>query len=104
MGKDRSFDLHDGETGSALAVRITPHCTKNELTDILDDGTVKVRLVAPNVEDQGNQVLIKFLADLLQVNASNIEIVGGLKGKDKLVTILGIDSPTLQKRIIQKIA
>jgi uncharacterized protein len=104
MAKDRSFDLHDGKTGSALAVRITPRCTKNELTDILDDGTIKVRLVASNVEDQANQVLTKFLADLLQVTETNIEIVAGHKGKDKLVTILGLDSSTLQQRILKKIA
>jgi uncharacterized protein (TIGR00251 family) len=103
MANERNFELHDGKTGSALAVRITPRCTKNELTGILDDGTVKVRLVAPNVEEQANLALVKYLAEILQVSALNIEIVAGIKGKDKLVTILGIDSPTLQKRIISRI-
>lgn len=103
MANERSFEMHDGKTGSALAVRITPRCRKNELTGILDDGSIKVRLTAPNVEEQANQVLVKYLADLLQVPVSNIEIVAGHKGKDKLVTILGLDSPTLQKMIIAKI-
>jgi uncharacterized protein len=101
MGKERSFDLHDGKTGSALAVRITPRSTKNEVTDLMDDGTVKVRLIAPNVDEQANQVLIKFLADLLHVVDTNIEIVAGHKGKDKLVTILGIDAAALNQ-ILQK--
>lgn len=102
MTNERNFELHDGKTGSALAVRITPRCHKNELTDIMDDGMVKVRLTAPDVEEQGNQVLIHFLAELLQVTASNIEIVAGHKVKDKLVTILGIDASTLQQRITPK--
>jgi uncharacterized protein len=104
MTNERNFEMHDGKTGSALAVRITPRCHKNELTDIMDDGMVKVRLTAPNVEEQGNQVLINFLAELLQVTASNIEIVAGHKVKDKLVTILGIDASTLQQRITPKIS
>ena len=43
----RSYHLHDGKKGAALAVRVTPRASKNEIVDILSDGTVKVHLTAP---------------------------------------------------------
>jgi len=102
MTNERNFDLHDGKTGSALAVRIIPRSSRNEITEILDDGMVKIRLAVPNLEEPANQGLIKFLAELLQINPANIEIVAGQHGKDKLVTILGVDSATLQQCIMKK--
>jgi hypothetical protein len=31
----RPFRLHNGKTGAALAVRVTPRASKNEIVDIL---------------------------------------------------------------------
>ena len=44
---DRKFNLHDGKRGSALAVRVTPRASRNEIVELLDDGTIKVRIAAP---------------------------------------------------------
>ena len=46
----RRFHLHDGKKGSALAVRVTPRASRNEIVEILSDGTVKIRLTSPPVE------------------------------------------------------
>ena len=43
----RKYHLHDGRMGAALAVRVTPRASRNEITEIMPDGTVKVRLTAP---------------------------------------------------------
>ena len=43
---DRKFNMHDGKKGSALAVRVTPRASRNEIVEILEDGTVRVRLAA----------------------------------------------------------
>lgn len=37
----RKFDLHGGKRGSALAVRITPRSSRNQIVGVLSDGTVK---------------------------------------------------------------
>ena len=39
---DRKFRLHGGQKGSALAVRVTPRASRNEIVELLEDGTVKV--------------------------------------------------------------
>ncbi|HVN55362.1 MAG TPA: DUF167 domain-containing protein [Anaerolineaceae bacterium] len=100
----RKFHFHDGSTGAALTIRITPRASRNEISTVLDDGTVKIRLTAPPVEGQANEALVKFLGEVLDVAPSRIEIVAGQKGRDKLVTISGMDSTTLQERVLAKVA
>lgn len=104
MSDKRSFKLHDSQSGAAIAVRVTPRASKNEIYQIQDDGTIKIRLTAPPVEGQANQGLIAFLSEILNVRPSQIEIVAGMTGKDKLVTITGLDAATVQTRIIQHLA
>lgn len=97
---DRKFRLHHGQKGSALAVRVTPRASRNEIVEMLDDGTIKVRLAAPPVDNEANQALIEFLADILGVAKSRLDIVAGATGRDKLVAVLDMDVETAHQRII----
>lgn len=99
----RGFNLHNGKTGSALAIRVTPRSSKNEIAEILSDGTVRVRLTAPPVEGKANAALIEFLSDVLNVSRSKIDIVAGINGRDKLVTILDLDAETVHDRIMKNL-
>lgn len=99
--KEREFNLHDGKSGSAITVRVTPRSSRNEISEILDDGTLKIHLTAPAIEEKANQALIEFLARVLEVKPSQIEIVAGLMGKDKLVTVTNIDRFTVQDRVLK---
>jgi len=97
----RKFELHDGKRGAALAVRVTPRASKNEIFGVLNDGTVKIHLTAPPVEGQANEALLKFLSDVLGVPVSRLDIVAGKTGRDKLVSVLDLDAETVHKRIIK---
>ncbi|HSF79761.1 MAG TPA: DUF167 domain-containing protein [Anaerolineales bacterium] len=92
--------LRGGKTGAAIAVRVIPRASKNEVVEVLDDGTVKIRLTSPPVEGKANQTLIKFLSGLLGLPQSKIEIVAGHKGRNKLITILGLDAETVERRLL----
>ena len=96
----REFHLHDGKKGSAIAIRVTPRASDNKITEVLDDGTVKIHLSAPPVDNEANEQLIDFLSDVLSVAKSRIEIVAGTTGRDKLVSILDIDLETVQQRLL----
>jgi uncharacterized protein (TIGR00251 family) len=78
---------------------VTPRSRKNEVTKILSDGTVNVKLTAPPIDDKANKALIKFLSEILDVKQSEIEIIAGEKGRNKLVSIYGLDSETVNRRI-----
>ncbi len=100
----RSYNLHDGKSGSALAVRITPRASRNEIHEILDDGTVKIRITAAPVDGQANAALIEFLSSVLNVPKSRLEIVAGQTGKDKIVAVEGMSSKDVQARVLQNLA
>ena len=100
----RKFHLHDGKKGAALAIRVTPRSRKNEIAEIMNDGTIRVRLTAPPVENKANQALVEFLSEVLDVPHSQLEIVAGQTGRDKLVSVLGLDAATVQQRIIRRMS
>jgi len=45
--------------------------------------------------------LLKFLSEVLGVPVSRLDIVAGKTGRDKLVSIMGVDAETVHKRIIR---
>jgi len=100
----RKFELHDGKRGAALAVRVTPRASRNEIFGVLNDGTVKIHLTAPPVEGQANEALLKFLSEVLGVPLSRLDIVAGKTGRDKLVSVLDMDAETVQKRIVKRMS
>jgi len=53
----QEFHLHDGRKGSALGIRVIPRATRNEIVEILHDGTIRVRLKAAPQEKEINQTL-----------------------------------------------
>lgn len=100
----RKYNLHDGKRGAALAVRVTPRASRNQITEVLSDGTIKIHLTASPTEGQANEALIKFLANILDVAPSKIEIVAGMTGRDKLISVLDIEASDLHQLIIKNIS
>lgn len=100
----RDFHLHDGKKGAALAVRVTPRASKDEIVEVLSDGTVKIHLVAPPVEGKANEALIKFMAKVLDVAPSRLEVVAGASGRDKLISVVDMDTTELHKKIVEHIS
>ncbi len=103
MTNQRAFHLHNGRLGAAITVRVIPRASKNEIAEVQADGTIKIRLTAAPVEGQANKALIEYLAKILDVAKSKIEIVAGLSGRDKLITILDLDSDTVQEKILSQV-
>jgi uncharacterized protein len=99
----RKFHLHDGKQGAALAVRVTPRASKNEIVEVLSDGTVKVHLTAPPVEGRANEALVKFIAEVLGVAPSRVDVVAGASGRDKLISVTDMDSATLHRKIVESL-
>lgn len=99
---EKDFHLHNGEHGAALAIRIIPRARENQVAEVLNDGTVKIRLTESG--ENLNQALRRFLSQLLDVNPELIEIVAGESGRDKLVSILDMEPKKVQTIIIANLA
>jgi uncharacterized protein (TIGR00251 family) len=96
----RKYQLHDGKKGAALAVRVTPRASKNKIVEVLEDGTIKVHIAAPPVDDEANLELLKFMGEVLGVPKSRLDIVAGATGRDKLIAVLDMDAESAHKRIL----
>ena len=96
--------FHDGKRGAAISVRVTPRARHNEIVEVLSDNTIKIRLTAPPAEGKANEALVKFLAEVLDVQASRIEVVAGETGRDKLISILDMTVEQVQKKILEHLA
>jgi uncharacterized protein (TIGR00251 family) len=96
----RKFRMHDGKKGAAIAVRVTPRASKNEIVEILSDDTIKVHITAPPVEGEANEALLKFLGQVLGVSVSRLDIVAGATGRDKIVSVIDMDAETVHAKIL----
>ncbi len=96
----RRFRFHNGRGGTALTVRVIPRASRDELAGVLDDGTLRIRLTAPPVDNKANEALVRFLSRLLRVPRSHIEIVAGHTSRNKLVSILDLAPEEAERRIL----
>jgi len=103
MTSGRKFRLHSGKIGAAITVQIKPECDHNQITGILADGTLKINLNAPAESSALNDILISYLGEILGINKKHLDILGGEKGSEKLVSILGLNSETVQDRILSQL-
>lgn len=87
-----------------MGVRVIPRSARNEIAEIMRDGTVRIRLNASPDEDELNRALAAFLAETLGVPQDRIEIVAGQSGRDKLVSITDMDAVTAQRKILENLS
>ncbi len=93
MPVDREFRITDAKGGIAFTVRVVTKAAATELAGIQEDGTLKIRLIAsPAGDPAANKELVDFLAQQLNVPAKRIEIVAGLNGREKLVSVEGLST------------
>jgi len=96
----RKYVLHSGQRGSALAVRVTPRASRNQIVGVLNDGTIKVHLASEPADEELNVDLVGYLAEVLGVPKSRVEIVAGENGRDKLISVLDMDVETVHQRVL----
>jgi uncharacterized protein YggU (UPF0235/DUF167 family) len=99
---DREYRLHNGQKGAAIAVRVTPRASSNQIAEILHDGTIRIRLDAPPGSEM-NHTLKRFLAQIFEVKESSIDIVAGESGRDKLISVLDLDSETAHRKVLENL-
>ena len=97
----RKFNFHDGEKGSALAVRISDDQGKIGIINVLEDGTLVINFAGESKDI--NQDLIKFLARILNINEKRFDIVAGIEGSEKLISILDIAPEKIQELVLAKL-
>jgi uncharacterized protein (TIGR00251 family) len=62
-------------------------------------GALRLAVTAPPEDGRANRALVELLAELLGVKRSQVEVIGGLMGRDKRFLIRGAAKGELEKRV-----
>lgn len=73
---------------SYLRIKVLPKSAKNEVVEIMDDDTIKIRIKAVPEKGKANKELISFLASELEMPKDKFDIISGKHDQLKLVKIL----------------
>ena len=86
------------EPSVRLRVRLTPRASREQVT-LKPDGTLVVRVSAPPVDGRANAALERAVADALRVAPSRVTLVRGVRSRDKLVQVDGLDAGAVRERL-----
>ena len=95
----RQFRFHDGEKGSALAVRVKHIRGESSFAKVLKDGTIQIEL--NKAAGEVNERLIQFISRELDIPQSRIEIIAGEDGDKKLLSVIDMKPKDIQKMILE---
>src|SRR5881398_2349805 len=86
------------EPYATISLRVQPRASRNAVVGWTGD-TLKIRLTAPPVEGAANASCLKFLADLLDLPQSHIQILQGTRSRNKVVQITGLSQEEVYARL-----
>jgi len=81
-----------------ISVRATPGARTNSVTSI-DGDALRIKVAAPPVEGKANDALCQFIAELLGIRVSAVEVIRGSTARTKLVSIEGRTTRDVSSRI-----
>jgi hypothetical protein len=93
-----ALDLRATAAGLTLRVRVSPRASRDALAGERE-GALVVRLTAPPVEGAANEALARFLGKALGVAPSAVRVVSGATGRNKLVSVAGLDPALVRERL-----
>ncbi len=70
-----------------LRIKVIPKSRTNEVSEIMTDETIKIRIKAAPENGRANRELIKFLSRELNLPKENISIISGASSQLKLIRI-----------------
>lgn len=83
--------LKEAPGGVYLAVKVQPRASRQKVGG-LHGAELKISVTAPPVDAAANQALVDFLADLLAVPRSAVELTRGQTSRHKTLFIRGLSA------------
>ncbi len=88
-----------GAGAEALAVRVTPRSSRNQVLG-LRDGVVAIKLQAPPVDGSANAALLAYVAEQLGLPRRTVTLVRGDTSRSKWIAVEGLSAADLQQRLL----
>lgn len=85
------LDLNETDNAVTIRLRVQPRAPRTEIVGE-HAGAIKLRVAAPPVDGKANEECRRFLAKLLKVGATSIEIISGDSSRDKVIRVSNVSA------------
>lgn len=92
------LQIRQTSTGLEVPLHVQPRARHCEIVGV-HNHSLKVKVTAPPVDDAANRAIVDFFAELLAVPRSALQIVSGLKSREKTLHVKGLSSETFISRM-----
>ena len=82
-----------------LRVQVHPGARRNEILGFQGE-VLRLRVTAPPERGRANEAVIELLAGALGVPKSRLSLVKGVRSREKVVAVQGLDAADAKKRLI----
>jgi uncharacterized protein (TIGR00251 family) len=89
------------QDGSIIEVHVLPQGRKNEIIGLYND-RLKVKIDAPPVDGKANACLLRFLAEVLKVKISSLELIKGEASRQKQVKVYQLSPQEIDRLIFKR--
>jgi uncharacterized protein len=89
------------DDGVCVPLRVSPGAKKSGVEGVYGEGSVKLKVAASPVDGKANAGIEAFLAKLLGVRKSDVEVVKGTSSRDKTVLVRG-STPEKVEKVLAK--
>ncbi|BBO92042.1 DUF167 domain-containing protein [Desulfosarcina ovata] len=96
-----TFIIQEKPDGLIFKIRVQPRSSKNRIAGLHGDA-LKLNITAPPVDNAANKACSAFLASLLPVPKSAVQIVSGHTGRNKQV-LIGCPECSPERETIRKL-
>jgi len=97
-GVNHASEVSAHAHGSAFSVVVVPRAARASIQQRAD-GAIQVRVTAAPVDGAANAALLRFLADVLDVPRSRLEIISGASSRHKRINVDGVTPAELATRL-----
>jgi uncharacterized protein (TIGR00251 family) len=84
---------------SLITVRVSPKSQKGAVIGWMDDGALKVKVLAAPVGGRANIELLRVLAEELKIPVRHVSIASGCGSTTKTLKISGLDKDEVKRRL-----
>ena len=95
---EESFRTNPDKT-SSFQVRVSPKAAQGAIVGWMEDGFLKVRILAAPEGGRANIELLRLLGHELRIPVGNLSIVRGSSSTNKLVKVVGLDEEEVRRRL-----
>src|SRR5262245_10049584 len=88
------------EVEAAIRVRVQPRASRAGI-DGGPAGSWRLRVTAAPVDGEADRAVIALLARALGVRRAELSIVGGARGRDKLIRVEGMPADEIARRLAE---